>query len=240
MSMSNMDYRAITDDVLAVIRSAGTAEEAMTGAVGALKERLPRYDWVGVYLLQSDTLELGPFRGEPSPHTRIPLGRGICGAAAAAKKTIIVPNVNADPRHLACSIKTKSEIVVPIMHGTDCLGEIDIDSHTPDAFSSEDRIMLESIAAELAQKLGRSDEQRVRGAKQTAKDKEGHMISAIGATAGKVYQKLSAKGSMSMSQIKKEVGDNDAVITMAIGWLAREGKLISETTIKGTVLKLRG
>ena len=66
------------------------------------------------------------------------------------------------------------------------------------------------------------------------------MISAIGAAAGKVYQKLSAKGPMSMSQIKKEVGDNDAVVTMAIGWLAREGKVAVVNTPKGTVLKLKG
>ena len=76
---------------------------------------MPDYSWVGIYLLDGNELVLGPFVGKPSPHTRIPLGRGICGAAAAEKATIIVDDVNADPRYLACSIETKSEIVVPIM-----------------------------------------------------------------------------------------------------------------------------
>ena len=76
---------------------------------------MPDYSWVGIYLLDGNELVLGPFVGKPSPHTRIPLGRGICGAAAAEKATIIVDDVNADPRYLACSIETQSEIVVPIM-----------------------------------------------------------------------------------------------------------------------------
>ena len=77
---------------------------------------------------------LGPYLGKPSPHTRIPLNRGICGAAASQKATIIVDDVNADPRYLACSIETKSEIVVPIMRDGRVFGEIDIDSDRPAAF----------------------------------------------------------------------------------------------------------
>ena len=80
---------------------------------------------------------LGPYLGKPSPHTRIPLNRGICGAAASQKATIIVDDVNSDPRYLACSLETKSEIVVPIMRGADVLGEIDIDSDQPAAFGAE-------------------------------------------------------------------------------------------------------
>jgi GAF domain-containing protein len=96
---------------------------------------------------------LGPFLGKPSPHTRIPLGQGICGAAATAKATIIVDDVNADPRYLACSIETKSEIVVPIMDGDKVLGEIDIDSDQPAAFGHADRELLEQVAALLAEAL---------------------------------------------------------------------------------------
>ena len=98
------------------------------------QEQMPDYTWVGIYLLDGNELVLGPFVGKPSPHTRIPLGRGICGAAATEKATIIVDDVNADPRYLACSIETKSEIVVPIMHGASVLGEIDVDSDRPAAF----------------------------------------------------------------------------------------------------------
>ncbi len=96
---------------------------------------------------------LGPFLGRPSPHTRIPLGSGICGAAASQRETIIVDDVNADPRYLACSIETKSEIVVPIMDGGRVLGEIDIDSDRPAAFGAADRALVEAVAALLATKL---------------------------------------------------------------------------------------
>ena len=103
----------------------------MQQVVQLLKDAIPHYTWVGIYLIDGDELVLGPFLGKPSPHTRIPLGRGICGAAATEKATIIVDDVNADPRYLACSIETKSEIVVPIMNGAEVLGEIDIDSDQP-------------------------------------------------------------------------------------------------------------
>ena len=125
----------------------------MTLAVGTLKQAMPDYTWVGIYLLDGNELVLGPFVGKPSPHTRIPLGRGICGAAAAEKATIIVDDVNADPRYLACSIETKSEIVVPIMSGGEVLGEIDIDSDRPAAFGAADQRLLEAVAALLAARM---------------------------------------------------------------------------------------
>jgi len=125
----------------------------MDRAVSMLKERVRDYTWVGIYLLQGDELVLGPYRGKPSPHTRIPLNRGICGAAATEKATIIVDDVNADPRYLACSLETRSEIVVPIMDGDRVLGEIDIDSDAPAAFGAHDRELLEQVAALLAESL---------------------------------------------------------------------------------------
>ena len=124
----------------------------MTLVVERLKT-LPRYSWVGIYLLDHRELVLGPFLGKPSPHVRIPLGRGICGAAATTKSTIVVDDVHSDPRYLACSIETQSEIVVPILRGDRVLGEIDIDSDTPAAFTADDRRMLEAVAAMLAEKL---------------------------------------------------------------------------------------
>ena len=125
---------------------------AMSRVVDILKED-PRYTWVGIYLLEGDELVLGPFLGKPSPHTRIPLGRGICGAAATARSTIIVDDVNNDPRYLACSFETQSEIVVPIMRAGNVLGEIDIDSDTRAAFDLDDRQRLEVVAALLSEKL---------------------------------------------------------------------------------------
>ena len=110
---------------------------------------LPDYNWVGFYLVsRSDPqmLELGEFVGAPTPHTRIPLTQGICGAAVSAGETIVVDDVKSDPRYLACSIETKSEIVVPIYAHGRVAGELDIDSHTPAAFGSEDRAFLEGCA----------------------------------------------------------------------------------------------
>ena len=145
------------DDVLATIRqqiaNEPDATRAMTLAVGTLKKTMPDYSWVGVYLLDGNELVLGPFEGRPSPHTHIPLGRGICGAAAAEKATIIVDDVNADPRYLACSVETRSEIVVPIMKGADVLGEIDIDSDQLAAFDANDQRLLEAVAALLAVRM---------------------------------------------------------------------------------------
>ncbi len=145
------------DQALVAIRSAiaaaPNAAAAMKQAVQLLKDAIPHYTWVGVYLIDGDELVLGPFLGKPSPHTRIPLGRGICGAAATEKTTIIVDDVNADARYLACSLDTKSEIVVPIMNGPEVLGEIDIDSDRPAAFGQADRALLEQTAALLSEAL---------------------------------------------------------------------------------------
>jgi L-methionine (R)-S-oxide reductase len=147
--VSNEHVIEMADDF---IKTASNAHSAMEGIVGLLKASFPYYDWVGIYLLSDNkTLKLGPFRGEPSPHTVIPIDSGICGAAVREKQTIVVPDVKADPRFLACSLRTRSEIVVPIKKGEDIVGEIDIDSDTPNAFKDGDRLMLETIADKLAE-----------------------------------------------------------------------------------------
>lgn len=145
------------DDVLKLLKTAiersPSHNEAMLNTVNILKDEMPDYSWVGIYLLDGNELQLGPFRGKPSPHTRIPLNQGICGAAATHKETIIVDDVDADPRYLACSLETRSEIVVPIKQGSRVLGEIDIDSDKKAAFGSADRDLLEATAALLAPKF---------------------------------------------------------------------------------------
>jgi L-methionine (R)-S-oxide reductase len=118
--------------------------------VEVIAQRLSYYSWTGFYMLDPndpETLELGPFVGDPTPHVRIPVSEGICGAAVAQGKTIIVDDVHADPRYLSCSIKTKSEIVVPIYAHGRIIGEIDIDSHNAAAFTATDRGFLEEAAA---------------------------------------------------------------------------------------------
>ncbi len=121
--------------------------------VDLLKRERPYYNWVGVYLLRDGMLELGPYLGKPTPHTRIPLHQGICGAAASSGKTIIIDDVNQDSRYLACSLETRSEIVAPILWQGRVLGEIDIDSDAAAAFSAADKELLEAIAALIAPKL---------------------------------------------------------------------------------------
>ena len=146
-------HNDVLNEISRQIQSEADQDGAMAAAVATLKRRMPDYSWVGIYLLDGNELVLGPFEGQPSPHARIPLGRGICGAAASEKATIIVDDVNADPRYLACSIETKSEIVVPIMAGGDVLGEIDIDSDRQAAFAAADKTLLEAVAAQLAARM---------------------------------------------------------------------------------------
>jgi L-methionine (R)-S-oxide reductase len=126
-----------------------TAKELMTEIVSLMHQNLLTYNWVGFYMIDpkdKNMLELGPFKGSMTPHTRIPLNQGICGAAASTGKTVVVDDVNSDPRYLACSTETKSEIVVPILVRGEVQGELDIDSHFPAAFASEDRDMCEHVA----------------------------------------------------------------------------------------------
>ena len=130
--------------------SASSLESLQQRMVETIAQRLPHYNWTGFYMLDpSDPkmLVLGPFVGAPTPHVRIPVDQGICGAAVASGETVIVEDVNADPRYLSCSIETKSEIVVPIYARGKVIGEIDTDSHDPAAFSETDRVFLEAVAA---------------------------------------------------------------------------------------------
>jgi GAF domain-containing protein len=125
--------------------------DLMERIVSILHERMVNYDWVGFYMVdKSETppvLQLGAFRGAATPHTRIPLHQGICGAAASSGETVVVDDVNQDPRYLACSTETKSEIVVPVLVHGKVVGELDIDSHSPAAFKQQDRELVEYCAA---------------------------------------------------------------------------------------------
>jgi GAF domain-containing protein len=136
---------------LAAANKAASALELMQFTADELIRQCSTYDWAGFYLLEEGgpepMLVLGPFHGAETPHKRIPLYRGICGAAASCGETIIVDNVAEDPRYFSCSQLTRSEIVVPFrVHGK-VAGELDIDSDTLNAFTEEDRIFCEKVAA---------------------------------------------------------------------------------------------
>jgi L-methionine (R)-S-oxide reductase len=137
-------------------RSRSTAE-LMQSVVKLLHDRMLKYNWVGFYLLEPGAeppvLVLGAFEGAMTPHTRIPLNQGICGAAASSGQTVVVDDVNKDPRYLACSLETKSEIVVPVFAHGKIVGELDIDSHFPAAFTPEHQALVQYCAQLVGQKM---------------------------------------------------------------------------------------
>ncbi len=139
------------DDVIHLIKNSKEPRDVLLDRVAALlKENFSHYTGVYIYLLEGETLVLHSYRGRPTEHTHIPIGAGICGRAARLKDTVIVDDVNSDAEYIACSLETRSEIVVPIMRGDRVLGEIDIDSDVPAAFSESDRIFLQEVARALA------------------------------------------------------------------------------------------
>lgn len=142
MAEKRLNEHHIIDKILDSVEK---NEDIVKKAVEILKE-VPHYTWVGIYLIQGEDLVLKYYLGRPTEHTRIKIGQGICGAAVVDEQTVIVPDVSSDERYLACSVETKSEIVVPIWSKDRIIGEIDIDSDYPCAFDSEDKKMLEKIA----------------------------------------------------------------------------------------------
>jgi GAF domain-containing protein len=136
---------------------ARSADQLMDDITRLLFDKMLKYNWVGFYMLEPGAeppmLVLGHFQGAMTPHTRIPLNQGICGAAASSGKTVIVDDVRSDPRYLACSVETKSEIVVPVFVGGQVAGELDIDSHFPAAFGFEDRELVEYCAQLVGKRL---------------------------------------------------------------------------------------
>jgi L-methionine (R)-S-oxide reductase len=131
-----------------ILDRGGDTDEVLREVVDVLHDRFEHYSWLGIYLVEGDDLVLGPWQGpEATEHVRIPVGQGVCGAAAESGRTEIVDDVNADPRYLACFPSTRSEIVVPIAYEGQVVGEIDIDSDRPAAFGEDDRAFLEQVAA---------------------------------------------------------------------------------------------
>lgn len=147
--MSRNQFNQILSEVRTFAESANDLATLQNFIVEIITNRLPYYNWTGFYMLDpddADALVLGPYRGAPTEHVRIPVSQGICGAAVAQNGTVIVDDVNSDPRYLACSLEARSEIVVPIrVHGA-VTGEIDIDSHDLAAFSPADKEFLEECA----------------------------------------------------------------------------------------------
>ncbi|UCD63711.1 MAG: GAF domain-containing protein [Candidatus Zixiibacteriota bacterium] len=145
--------RELIDKVAGAIAGQSTEKSVLRVAAELIDGFSDGFNWTGFYLMRGDKLEVGPYVGPETPHTVIELDRGICGAAATSKQSIVVDDVKADPRFLACSTSTRSEIVVPLMDGDRCLGEIDIDSNQPSFFTDADREMLEEVAGLVVKRL---------------------------------------------------------------------------------------
>jgi L-methionine (R)-S-oxide reductase len=141
------EYSDALEAVDRILNRETEADQVLRQTVEVLHDRFDHYSWVGIYLVEGGDLVLGPWKGpQATEHVRIPVGQGICGAAAASGQTEIVDEVNADDRYLACFPSTRSEIVVPINYEGRVVGEIDIDSDRPAAFTEEDRAFLERVA----------------------------------------------------------------------------------------------
>lgn len=139
-----MDYKLAEKNIKKIIKN---SSNILSDVVNFLHKNFNHYNWVGIYFVKGNNLVLGPWKGkQATEHTKIPIGKGICGSAAAGGKTKIVEDVNADSRYLSCFVSTKSEIVVPIKKGKKVLGEIDIDSDKKNAFSKKDKVFLENLA----------------------------------------------------------------------------------------------
>jgi len=155
-----MPEMLLEDKLNRLFNSTKLAEEFFKEAVHHIYKFKPYYDWVGVYRLSNDELILPAdwFVGLEPEHQRIQLHEGICGAAASGRKTIVVDDVRSDPRYLACSIATRSEIVVPIQWRNNLYGVLDLDSDTPAAFNTDDVTLLQDAAEILAYSFRESED----------------------------------------------------------------------------------
>ena len=129
-----------------------SVNEQLTLVCECLQTSLPTYDWVGFYFANhaERTLHLKAFAGEPTDHTVIPFGKGICGQVAESNANFVVADVKAQDNYIACSIYVKAEIVIPLFKNGKNIGQIDIDSHTPNAFTPEDEQFLEWVNSKVA------------------------------------------------------------------------------------------
>ncbi|HZM89326.1 MAG TPA: GAF domain-containing protein [Blastocatellia bacterium] len=128
------------------VDSSATRDEVLRYAVQILKQEREHYNWVGIYLVEGDTLVLHNYIGKPTEHTHIPIGKGVCGVAVAEGANQIVGDVTKLDNYLACSVETRAEIVVLIRRGDQILGQIDIDSDLENAFTRDDEALLSRVA----------------------------------------------------------------------------------------------
>ena len=148
----NLLYKDLAASLAALLEGETDALANLSNASALLGETLDRINWCGFYLMRKGELVLGPFQGKPAC-VRIPLGKGVCGTAAARRETLIVPDVDKFPGHIACDAASRSEIVVPILEGRRLQGVLDVDAPEPNRFDDADRAGLEGFVAVLVPRV---------------------------------------------------------------------------------------
>ncbi|MBN2621029.1 GAF domain-containing protein [candidate division WOR-3 bacterium] len=152
MYYTEKEVADLIDEVKQIMEDEGNNEEKLHAVCVLLEKRVQHYDWVGFYIADEEKriLTLGPFVGEPTEHTRIAFGQGICGQAADIKKPFVIQDVRKETNYLSCSVKVMSEIVMPVFKEDAIVGELDIDSHTVSPFSERDTMLLEQVCELVA------------------------------------------------------------------------------------------
>ena len=147
-----INYNKLLQEIEALVASGLVRSEILLNTCKLLKKEVYHYDWVGFYILdlKEPILKLGSYIGKPTEHTMIPVGKGVCGQVAKNKKLKIVQNVNLEENYIACSLDVQSEIVVPILKEGDFVAEIDIDSHSPSPFTTDDENFLTTVCQKLS------------------------------------------------------------------------------------------
>jgi L-methionine (R)-S-oxide reductase len=144
------EFETTVQETRQAVGAEGAAWDRLERAIELIHERHPYYEWIGVYILRDGTLELGPYFGAPTEHTRIPVGEGVCGTAVAERANQVIEDVREVENYLACSPLVRSEIVVLIWDGDEILGEIDVDCDEVGAFGPADEAFLTEVASILA------------------------------------------------------------------------------------------
>lgn len=149
-------FNQLKTETIAILKDNNLATNDRLQAVcELLKNSIPYYDWVGFYFKNGakEELKLGPYAGEPTDHIIIPFGKGICGQVAVSNENFVAPDVKEQDNYIACSITVKAEIVVPLFVNGENIGQIDIDSNTPDPFTDADERFLEYVNLEVSKVL---------------------------------------------------------------------------------------
>jgi len=147
-----MKLDTLKQNISLIIEGSNSKENKLQSICDYLEAEVTYYDWVGFYFKNGDKneLKLGPFTGEPTEHTIIPFGKGICGQVAISNQNFVVQDVNSQDNYISCGWKVKSEIVIPIFVKEENIGQIDIDSHTANIFTKKDEELLEFVCSKVS------------------------------------------------------------------------------------------